>query len=144
MGNVDARGKPQSDYQTVNDMESMTVQSDAVEADIKTILTRHGVSGIVEHLNQSDLVFGDASDITDYADAMRQMKEAEEVFMQLPSKVREVFDHDVAKYLDSANDGLSDVQREKLIKLGYLEAPEVAPEVPPAPVEPVAPEPPAE
>lgn len=121
MDNVDARGRVQSDYQTVNAEPSMTIQGDAVEADIRTILKRHGISGIVEHLNEAQLHYGDITGFTDYAEAMRQVKSAEGAFMKLPSKVREVFDHDVAKWLDAANDGISDQQRSQLVKMGFLE-----------------------
>lgn len=127
---VDARGRPR--VQTVNDEPSRTIQSDAGEADIKKILKRHGVTGVIEHLNQAELVYGDVSNFTDYADAMRQVSAAEEAFLRLPSKVREVFRHDAATWLDAANDGLSDGQRSKLEELGFLEpeAPEAAPTEP--------------
>lgn len=119
--NVDARGKPQAMYQTVNEEPSQTVQSDAHEADIKTILKRHGITGITEHLAAADLKYGDISQFTDFADAMRQVKDAEAAFMKLPSKVREVFNHDPATWLDAANDGIGPQQKAKLEKLGYLE-----------------------
>ncbi len=126
--------------QTVNDMPSCTIQSDAEQADIQRILQKFEAVGIVDHLRDVELQYGDISELTDYADATRQVKEAEEAFMKLPSKVREVFQHDVAVWLDSANDGLTEVQNVELVKLGVLAAPEVVE----APVEPVLEEPPAE
>lgn len=117
----DRRGRHRSEFWTVNDEPSKTIQSDAVEADIKTILSRHGVTGIVEHLNAAELRYGDVTQFEDYADMMRQVKAAETAFMQLPGEVRKVFGDDVAKWLDSANDGLSDDQVAKLQKLGFLD-----------------------
>lgn len=103
-GQLDFRGKPRAQYQTVNDEPSMTVQSDAVKADIKTILKKHGVTGIVDHLAATDAQFMDVSELGDYADVMREVKTAETQFMKLPARVRALFDHDVAKWLDAAHD----------------------------------------
>lgn len=101
---LDYRGRPRAEYQTVNDEPSKTIQSDAHEADIKTILKKHGMTGIVEHLAQTDAQFVDVTELTDYADVMRITREAEGEFMKLPAKVRALFDHDVAKWLDAAHD----------------------------------------
>jgi hypothetical protein len=99
---VDARGRPR--VQTVNDLPSLTVQSDADQADIKKILKKWKTVGIVDHLNIQEQTFGDVTGFTDYADVMRTAKLAEEEFMKMPSKAREIFGHDVAAWLDTAND----------------------------------------
>lgn len=116
--------------QTVNFGPSKTVQSDLVRADIREILKRFKAVGITDHLAQVDLVFRDVSEFTDFADMMRQTKEAEKAFMKLPSKLREVFEHDVMKWLDAAHDPEKvEALRPQLEKLGVLK---------PAPVEPAA------
>lgn len=99
--NLDYRGKPR--VQTTDFGPSLTVQSDAKAADINEVLRRFEQVGIVEHLRDVDLQFADVSEFTDYADLMRNLRFAEERFMELPSKVREVFGHDVAKWLDAAH-----------------------------------------
>ena len=129
MDTLDARGKPR--FQTVNDEESRTIQSDSHEANIKTILGRHGVSGVIEHMGETELQFGDISEIDDYADAMHRVNEANERFMRLPAKVREAFDNDPAVWLDAVHDGLSEAQRARLIKHGFIEE-EVVPDPTPA------------
>ncbi len=136
VGMVDARGRSRSRFQTFNDEPSKTIQSDKNKADIQKILQRHQTIGLVDHLNQAEAQFMDVGAYDDFADVMRIAKSAELEFMQLPSKMREIFDHDVTKWLDSAHD---EEKRDALIEAGYLEAPEV-PEVPEtAPVEPVVP-----
>ncbi len=117
---LDYRGKPRSKYQTFNEEPSQTVQSDAVNADIQTILRKHGVTGIVEHLAKTEAQFADVSEFGDYADIMRHVKEAEGEFMNLPSKVRAEFDHDVAKWLDTAHD---QDKEDALVKEIVTEAP---------------------
>lgn len=137
---ADSRGRMRSESWTVNDGPSMTIQSDAQEASITHILRKYNEVGLLEHLNQAEAVFMDVTEFTDLADAMRQMKTAEGVFMRLPSKVREIFGHDVANWLDAAHDP---EKRAQLEKAGFIEPAEIdIPEVvPPVTLEPVAPEP---
>jgi hypothetical protein len=98
----DARGKPR--VQTVNDDPSETVQSDAVHTDIRHIINTYSKTGVLTSLNRAEGVYKDVAEFTDLADAFRQAKVAEEEFMKLPSKVRELFHHSVAEWLDAAHD----------------------------------------
>lgn len=131
----DYRGKLRSKYQTVNNDPSETVQSDAPLADIQKILAKYQEVGIIDHLNDAESVFRDVTEFTDYADAMRNLKVAEQTFMELPSKVREIFHHDVAEWLDAAHDP---EKRDALVEAGFVKAPKKEP-VEAAPVEPVSP-----
>lgn len=101
---LDARGRPRSLYQTINEGPELTVQSDHDKADIRKILKKYREVGIVDNLNATQAQFQDITAFTDYADVMRTAKQAEMEFMKLPSKVREVFNHDVATWLDTAHD----------------------------------------
>lgn len=101
---LDYRGKPRKKYQTFNKQPTRTKQADAKKADISHILRQYEQVGIVEHLNQVEGRYMDVSEFTDFADALRQVDAAEEQFMTLPSKVRELFNHDVAEWLDAAHD----------------------------------------
>ncbi len=112
---LDYRGKRR--VQTHNDEPSETIQSDAHLADIGNIMAHFGQTG-QDMLDEADLMFADVSEFTDLADAMNQAKEAEVEFMKLPSKVREVFDHDVATWLDTAHD---QEKRNALVAAGFLE-----------------------
>lgn len=107
---------------TVNTDPDMTVQSDVVRADIKAILAKYRGTGIVDHLRNVDLQFRDVSELSDYADMAFQAREAEKVFMTLPSKIREVFGHDYANWLDAAHDQSKfEALRPKLEELGVVE-----------------------
>lgn len=133
---VDSRGRKRSEAWTENDEPSLTVQSDADKADIGKILSRYAQVGIVDHLNMAQGMFMDVTEFTDLADAMRQSKVAEVEFLKLPSKVREIFNHDVAEWLDAAHDP---DKRAKLEEAGFIEAKEIAKEpAEPAVVPPVA------
>ncbi len=118
--NVDSRGKKRVQTEFLDD--SMTVQSDAHLADINRIMARFASDGI-QSLDEADLMFKDVSEFTDLRDALDQAREAETVFMNLPSKVREIFEHDVAVWLDTAHD---EEKRDALVQAGFLKGPEVS------------------
>ncbi|AJK28303.1 putative minor capsid protein [Eel River basin pequenovirus] len=119
---------------TKNDLESKTVRSELVRSEIKHILAQYEQTGVIDHLANVDLQFRDVSEFTDFADLMRQTKIAEMEFMKLPSKLREVFNHDVNEWLDVAHDPEKlEAKRPQLEKLGVLDPKEPAPAAPPTP-----------
>lgn len=116
----DSRGRAR--VQTVNDQPSLTVQSDIEKSDINAILKRYDQVGIIDHLAAVDAQFLDVSQFEDFHDVMQQAKAAEAVFMRLPSKLREVFDHDASKWLDAAHDPEKvEALRPQLEALGVLD-----------------------
>lgn len=122
----DHRGKPR--VQTLNTEPSQTVQSDAHLADIKQIMRSWG-QGAQQSLDDAEMSFRDVTEFTDLQDAMNQAKEAEVEFLKLPSKVRELFGHDVAEWLDTSHDP---EKREeitaKLVEAGFIQGLEVVEE----------------
>lgn len=134
---ADYRGRMRSKSWTVNDEPSQTIQSDAVAADIQTILKAHGVTGFYEHLAGVDAQFLDVTEMTDYADVMREAARAEETFMGLPAEVRSLFGNNVARWLDAAHDK---EKRDALAEEAGAEVPTVEgkAEVPSVTVEPVS------
>lgn len=119
----EVRRKPR--VQTVNDEESMTMQSDRDSADIRTILRRYDQTGVLLR-RDVHLEFRDVSQFEDYADMARQTKEAEAVFMSLAPEVRRVFNNDVYQWLDAAHDqDKFEALRPQLEKVGAIEPMEV-------------------
>lgn len=124
--------------QTVNEDPSMTEQSEAHMADIRWILGRYEATGVLTSMAKVDLAYRDVSEFTDFADLMQQAKNAEVAFMRLPSKVREVFEHDVANWLDAAHDAEKlEALKPRLIATGFYED-----DSPPPPSRPETPAPP--
>lgn len=133
---VDARGKQRSQFWTVNDEPSLTVQSDAREADINEIMKAAGYGSAIQHLRDVEEQFLDVSEFTDYAELARYVAKAESSFMALHPDVREIFKNDVNQWLDTAHD---QDKVDALIRGGHIPAPEGWVD-PTAPVEePVAP-----
>lgn len=124
---LDQRGKERRKYQTFNTEESRTVQSDRDRADIRKIMQKFRQVGVVDHMAAAAGVYKDVSAFDDYQDVMLSAKSAEEKFMELPSKLREVFGHDVAEWLDCAHDKEKmDAKIPELVKGGWIEAVEAS------------------
>lgn len=90
--------------QTVNEDTEVTKQSFKDECDINLILRSYNSTGVIRHLNRAKALFLDVSSVPDFAGAISEVRQAEAEFMKLPAKVRAVFDHDPAKFLDAAHD----------------------------------------
>lgn len=119
VADVDARGRAR--VQTVNEMESKTVQSDAFHADIRNVLRRYEQMNIGDKLIEADQLFMDVSEMGSFADVQNQVIAAREHFMRLPGKARSIFNHDVFEYLDAASN--PGEYLEKLYDAGLVERP---------------------
>lgn len=122
-----------------NPLGSMTRESEAAACDVNAIVARAQMNGFLPG-DPGRGVFADVSEMGDYRSALQQVQAAEEMFMQLPAKVRAEFDNDPAAFLDFCSDPAN---LEKGRQLGLFPKEEVplAPPVaaPQAPVAPSAP-----
>lgn len=116
VGKLDYTGAKR--VQTLNDLPSETVVSDAHLADINVIMKAFVDDGR-DILDETALQFADVSEFGDYHDVMLNVRAAEQKFMSLPSKVRGIFNHSVEVFLDSAHDA---DKRAELVAAGYLKA----------------------
>lgn len=80
--------------------ESMTEQSHELETNINRIMAKYQATGILNHVNKKQPIFGDFSEVPDYSTALDLVMRAQESFMQLPSKTRARFANDPAQFLD--------------------------------------------
>lgn len=77
--------------------DSLTIQSQAKDADINVIMERYTKTGLMPPLARLPS-FGDFDGISDYREAIHAVREADDLFMQLPAKVRSRFDNDPAEF----------------------------------------------
>lgn len=82
---------------------SRAIQSQAVDADINTIVKRFGLTGELPNNLRAPLDL-DFVDVVDYRTALDQIREADRVFMRLPADVRARFDNDAASFVDFCSD----------------------------------------
>lgn len=114
--------------------ESMTVQSDAIDADINVIVKRFGITGQLpqnlEYVTNVDLENAPAT----YQDAIAILDKAKESFMEMPADVRAKFGNDPGLFMDfcSIPDNLPEMR-----KMGLAVPKKDEPAPSPAPVPPV-------
>ena len=82
---------------------SLTVQADAEDADINTIVRRFGITGSMpQGVRVPEYV--DYDQVFDYHSAQLAILEADANFMAMPAEVRAKFDNDPGKFLLVASD----------------------------------------
>lgn len=93
--------------------ELITKQEHKDECDINRILKQYQRTGIITHVQAARGSYTDLPDALDFQDALNTMMAAEEAFAGLPSRVRDHFGNDPARFLGAFNDpGQYDYLRE--------------------------------
>jgi phage internal scaffolding protein len=77
---------------------SMTKQSFKASCDINNILVKYQKTGVFDHVKQYEGQYFDATE-ADYHESMNTVVQAQQMFDDLPSKAREYFNNDPAKFL---------------------------------------------
>jgi len=112
---------------------SLTIQSQAADADLNVIMERFGITGKMPE-NPRVPQYGDFTGINDYRTALEAVRNAHEAFMEIPAQVRARFDNDPQKFLEFTDNPANE---KEMIDL-KLAKPR-PPETPPAPLDPVDP-----
>jgi len=95
---------------------SMTHQSHQRECDINNIMAKWQKTGVIEHQSQYQGQYGDFTEMPgDFQEAQNQVLMAQEMFMTLPSSVRNRFHNDPGAFLDFANNPENGAE---MVKLG--------------------------
>lgn len=105
--------------------ELVTKQSFKEECDINNILRTYKRTGIIEHIARATARFEDLPDSCDYQQSLNTLIEAENAFGQLPSKLRDRYDNDPAKFLAALGE---EKNREEFERFGILKPRPTAPE----------------
>lgn len=79
--------------------ESLTVQSEAEDADINVIVKRFGLTGQLPRDVRMP-TYGDFNGVSDYREALDAVRAADASFMALPASVRSRFGNDAAAFVD--------------------------------------------
>lgn len=113
----------------VCDEPSRTVQADAEDADINTIVRRFNITGQLPAGGIRVPEFADYEDVFDFHSAQLAILVAEQTFMQIPADVRARFHNDPGEFLHFAADpGNIDALRE--MGLAMPKPVEIVPVVP--------------
>ncbi len=81
--------------------ESMTVQSQAEDADINVLMKRYGLTGkMPDDIGERIPTYGDFSGVMDYRSAVEAVNRAQMAFMEIPAELRARWDNDPQKFLE--------------------------------------------
>ena len=105
-------------------MPSRTEQAHKNDYDINRLLARATRSGVLATADQiRSVYYGDFSEVGQAMENHFKIKEAEEHFAALPSKVREAFANDPKKLLQALSDN-SEGNINRLVELGLVRKPD--------------------
>lgn len=99
---------------------SLTRQEFVAESDINNIMSKYAAGLAPIPSGDRTPMFGDFSELGDYQSNMQRIIDAQEQFMQLPSRIRERFRNDPGELLSFLGD---EANREEAIKLGLINNP---------------------
>lgn len=98
-------------------------QSHKEDCDINRIMAKFSADDLAAHALEHGGEYGDFSGAVDFHTALNQVKAAQEMFMTLPSKLREQFNNDVGDFLSWEESATEEDKRE----MGLLPPVPVAP-----------------
>ena len=94
MHNIQPRKRP-----TLTCGESRTKQAMKQESDVNFIMQKYQKTGLVNFVATHQAQYMECPDV-DFQTAMDTIRKAEEMFMDMPAKLRQKFDHNPGKFLD--------------------------------------------
>lgn len=116
----DSKGRKR--VHTVNLQASRTDQSYKEDCDANNIIRKYMKTGVLEHTKMVSGQYADVSDVPSLLAGMERIEKAKEDFLQIPSKIRSLFQNDVTKFYQYVSDPNN---KDKCIELGLLPKPEL-------------------
>lgn len=101
--------------------ESLTQQQFKEDCDVNVIMERYMRTGVMPN-TVAPMIEGDFSNLPSYQEALHTIMAAEEMFMEIPAKVRLRFENDPQKLMDYLNDPAND---DEAVSLGLKTRKEV-------------------
>ena len=93
-------------------VESMTKQSFAKELDVNNIIRKYNKTGVLQKLTEFEGEYGEFDEY-DLRTAIEKVQKANDMFQEVPSKIRAQFDNNAGKFIDFAtNEANLDQMRE--------------------------------
>lgn len=128
---------PKVKVQTINTQPSMTKQSFAQETDVNWIVAQYQRTGVLAHRDVHEGNYGEFDHAVDFHEALNIVREAEELFMTVPSNIRNQFENDPGQFLAFVQDP-ANIEEMREMGLAKPQRPEPAPPADPVPEAPLA------
>lgn len=110
---------------TVNDDESLAIQSERDRCDLNIIKAIYDKTGVMNNVRTDTPRYGDFTSSRELHDVLLRAQEANEEFMTLDAHIRARFDNDPGKLLDFVYDPKNAAEA---IELGLIMAPDASPQ----------------
>lgn len=86
----------------IGEDEGLVQQHMRDDCDVNVIMRRYQQTGELTHITAMAGEYGDYSEVLDYQGGLEQIRLAEELFMELPSSVRDRFKNNPGEFIDFA------------------------------------------
>lgn len=90
-------------FATINNEESLTQQSDAVDCDINVIMKKYAKTGQLPVVQLQPL-YGDFTGVDDFRSMQDKIKAANDAFAAIPANIRKRFNNDPHEFIKFAAD----------------------------------------
>ena len=117
---VDGRRK----VMTVNVDPSKTDGSYKKDCDANEVIKKFLKTGVIDHVKQGQGYYGDISDMPGLLEGMERINQAKDEFMQVPAKIRAMFQNDVRNFYNYVADPAN---QEHCVELGLIPKPKSSP-----------------
>lgn len=115
---IQSNYSPKKRYQiTFPEDSPFTKQSFKDECDINIILNRYQQTGEMPFINERSPQYLDATASMDFQTSMQYVAEAQSLFQELPSAIRNRFNNDPAQFLEFCS---NENNRQEMAKMGLL------------------------
>lgn len=88
----------------IGEDEGLVQQHMRDECDVNVIMRRYQQTGELTHISTMAGEYGDYSEVNDYQSGLEQIRLAEEMFLELPSSVRDKFNNNPGEFIEFAMD----------------------------------------
>jgi len=105
---------------------TMTEQGHLAECDVNNIIKKYDATGLINHINHFEAIYGDVSSL-EFREALDLQMKVGNQFMNLPSDIRTKFDNEPAKLLAFLE---NPANRDEAVALGLRKGPQMRPVAP--------------
>lgn len=92
---------PKIKLTTTNNDPTMTKVALAEQLDVNNIIKKYNKTGILKNAENYEAIFGDFNE-TDFQESLNTIIKAEELFINVPSKIRAQFENSPGRFIDFA------------------------------------------
>ena len=98
--------------------ESLTQQHFAHQQDVRNIISQYDKTGLIANVAKGVAKYGDYSEVNEYRESLDLVNNANDMFMQLPAEIREMFKNNAGVFFEFATNPENE---DKMVKLGLRE-----------------------